>query len=81
MATSFQSRINDAVARKVQELADSHGVSPGQIVEIAANNLRRLRAEKTERRCDGGFVDHWGECFACNAEQGEACRKPRRASS
>lgn len=35
----------------------------------------------TPRRCEGGGVDLHGECFDCDAIQGEACRKPKPKSS
>lgn len=39
--------------------------------------FRQMIAESTDRRCEGGAVDSLGECFACDAIQGEACRKPK----
>lgn len=33
-----------------------------------------LREEKRLRRCEQLVVGHVGECLACDAEQGEACR-------
>ena len=28
------------------------------------------------RRCDTGLVGPWGQCYACDAAQGEHCRNP-----
>lgn len=44
---------------------------------------RRLGIERAQamqlRRCDSNLVDAAGECLACGAIQGEACRKPPAA--
>jgi len=33
-------------------------------------------AADPDRRCDSNLVGGAGECIACDADQGEACRKP-----
>ena len=32
------------------------------------------------RRCQTDIVDHFGECFACNADSGERCRQPQKVA-
>jgi|GEM_PF-5578507 len=44
--------------------------------DIPAAGITKQVQPPTRRRCEGGPVEEWGECFECNAIQGEACLKP-----
>lgn len=49
-------------------------------VEVSMMELGRIiRARRNApRRCDTNHVGAAGECLACDADQGERCREPRR---
>lgn len=50
-----------------------------KILQRAGANVRKLKAQQPvtgDRRCDTNLVGGMGECIACDADQGEACRRP-----
>lgn len=51
-------------------------------IEVSRMELGRIiRARRTEpRRCETNLVDNAGECLACDADQGEHCRRWRGRS-
>jgi hypothetical protein len=41
-------------------------------------DLLRQSAAQNPRRCETNYVGAAGECLACQADQGEACKLPRQ---
>jgi hypothetical protein len=56
-------------------LADNFCIWSTEYVRLIIEAIART---DVDRRCDSDLCDAGGNCIACNAIQGEACRKPSR---
>lgn len=60
----------DKLAFAIEQASDHLAVA----LNVLAAQPKKLVT--SQRRCDTNFVGGMGECLACDADQGEACRKP-----
>lgn len=48
---------------------------------MIAKPVEMAYGDSPPRRCETNIVDHFGECFACNAISGEACQAPQKVAT
>jgi hypothetical protein len=48
-----------------------------RVMKWEDDSWRSLGLEVRPRRCNTNYVGLYGECLACNADQGEACLSPQ----